>query len=769
MTDEPRLEGSKSNYGVWFRSPQRSAEPPPGFGVELNPAQSQRNGEDLTLADTLRIVTEHRWTVMVVTVALVAVSVVYLVLAPPVYSSNTLIQVQGKSRGVAAFEELSSPRGEAPGSEAQPEAEMEIIRSRMLLGEVVAQLHLDIEAEPRRFPVIGPALAHRARGDEPAPAVFGLSRYGWGGERISLSRLDVPETLLGEPMRLTALEGGRFRLKTPGAPALEGAVGELVMGEGASPIALRVTELVARPGTEFTVTRRRQPDVVEALQDELRVAEKAKKTGLLVLSLEGAQPKRIAETLDAISTSYLRESLERNSGEVSKALEFLESQLPALKSKADAAEAAITTFQRRKGAFNLSFEGQAAVARSVEIEKDLSILERQQAELRRKYTKSHPDMVALAEKVQKLQLRRADLNARLQKLPFAELEAARLTRDLKVATELHQQVLAKTQQLQLAKSGAVASAIVIDRALVPARPVSPKLIAVLSLAGLLGVMAGTAGAFVKRWLGRGAEDAEEVENGTGLPVYATIPHSDLQAALTRSPRRHAERALPTLSALDPADAAIENLRALRTSLQFALARSSRNIVAILGPAPDVGKSFVCVNLAHVFAGAERKVLLVDADLRRGRLHRYFELPRQPGLSDVVSGRATLDNAVRRAGQLDVLTAGSAPTNPAELLARPAFEDLLSEASRRYEMVIVDTAPILAVADPLIVGRLAGINLLVLRAWKNSVREVALAVKRLARSGVQVQGVVLNDVRVPGSREETYDRYRCQERDVLASL
>jgi tyrosine-protein kinase Etk/Wzc len=281
---------------------------------------------------------------------------------------------------------------------------------------------------------------------------------------------------------------------------------------------------------------------------------------------------------------------------------------------------------------------------------------------------------------------------------------------------------------------------------------------VLALAALLGLAAGLTAALAGKSFRRGAGDAEEVEHGTGLTVVASIPHSKSQTALTRAFDRGSNATLPILSTFDPADAAIENLRALRTSLQLTLAGNRTNVLAILGPSPGVGKSFVCVNLAHVLAAAERRVLLVDGDLRRGRLHEFFEVARQPGLSEVVSGTASLGDAVVRADQIDLLPAGSIPSNPAELLARPSFERFLEEASRRYDLVVVDTPPILAVADPLIIASLAGMNLLVLRARRDPLREVALAIKRLARSGVQVQGAVLNDVRSARDSSAMYGRY-----------
>jgi tyrosine-protein kinase Etk/Wzc len=282
---------------------------------------------------------------------------------------------------------------------------------------------------------------------------------------------------------------------------------------------------------------------------------------------------------------------------------------------------------------------------------------------------------------------------------------------------------------------------------------------VLAIALTLGTFVGIGGVFVRKALDHTIDDPDEIEAGTGIPVYATIPHSDRQEKVARGSG-------PTelLAAVDPGDAAVENLRSLRTSLQFALVESQNNIVALSGPALGVGKSFVAANLAHILASPERRVLLIDCDLRRGRLHRHFALTRHPGVTDILSGTAEVASAVRTTPNpsLDILPTGAIPPNPAELLGSKAFRQLIEWASRRYGMVVLDTPPVLAVTDATIVARLAGVNLLVVRAGAHSIREIALSLKRFSQSGVQVQGTVLNDVKSALGRYGKHGRYQRYE-------
>jgi tyrosine-protein kinase Etk/Wzc len=297
--------------------------------------------------------------------------------------------------------------------------------------------------------------------------------------------------------------------------------------------------------------------------------------------------------------------------------------------------------------------------------------------------------------------------------------------------------------------------------------VSPKPAPILALALLVGLVAGVATAMVRNALDDRAQDPEEIEAGTGLPVFAEVSHSGTQEGIARRGRRAAAGELVSLSISDPGDAAVEDLRALRTSLQFVLANARNGIIAISGPAADVGKSFVSLNLAHLLATAERRVLLVDADLRRGTLHRAFGLERQPGLADVIAGSTTVEAAIRRTDvpRLDLLPTGPLPRNPAEQLASEAFQRMLAEVSRRYDLVIVDTPPILSVTDAALVARHAGVNLLVVRAGQHPTRVIAVTANRLTQNGVKVDGLILNDVRATAGRYHGYGRYRRHEERV----
>jgi tyrosine-protein kinase Etk/Wzc len=722
------------------------------LGLASGPEQ-----DEVSLREYLDTVVEGRWVIALAVAIAAAVGIAYAVLAAPTYRTDALIQVEDKKAAKGLLGDFSALLGETSFADT----EIEILRSRALLGRVVDELRLDIEAAPRRFPVVGGAIARRRDGAVVASSLLGLRKYGWGGERIHVDRLDVSGPLLGQGLTLVAGEGRGYVLRGPdGERLLEGEVGMPASGPGAE---MFVSELVARPGLEFRLVRRSADETVEDLQEQIRISEKGKKTGVLRVALDGRSPSKIAAIVDALARAYVRQNVERGSAEAEKALSFLQEQLPVLRAKLDAAEAELERYRSRSGSVDVTLETQAAVGRIVEIEKAASELKLEWAALRQKFTPDHPALAAVGQRLRRLDEERTALDARLKNLPAAELESARRMRDVKVANELYLAVVNKAQELKVVKEGAIGNVRILDAAILPAKPIAPKPLMVLPLALLLGAAVGVGLAFARRALDQGVQDPDALERALGVGVHASIPHSGAQEDADRQAKRE-RRQVPVLAAHDPKDLAVEAVRSLRTSLQFALVETRNAVVAVSGPAPGVGKSFVTVNLAHLLGEAGKRVLVVDADLRRGRLHASYGGERQRGLSDVIAGNVTLEQAIRETGSPNVrfLPTGTIPPNPAELLGSERFTRVLADLAASSDVVLLDTPPVLAVTDATIAARHAGVTLLVVRAGAHPLREIAAALRAFARNGVRVQGIVMNDVQLErglGRRNAYHYQYR----------
>ncbi|BDG05528.1 polysaccharide biosynthesis tyrosine autokinase [Anaeromyxobacter oryzae] len=720
----------------------------------------RRGAREVTPADLVRMLV-HRWTTVAATtvVALVAAAA-WVVATAPTYEATVILQLPERTPpAVAGIDDLP-----ATADPTVANGEIEVLRSRTLLGQVVDKLRLAVEASPRSFPVFGAAMARRVPRQEPAAAPLGLDGWAWGGERIRVTRLDVPPSLVGRELRVTALQDAAFRLAGPDGTDLgEGRVGvPFVASVGGRPLTLQLAELVARPGTSFTAQVRSRDDVIDDLQKALRVEEKVKRSGVISVSLEGADPERLAQTLDALAAAYAQHQIARRTAELSRQLDFLETQLPTLKKGVVQAEQALNEFQVRRGAVNVSQETQSLLERIVGIERGLSDLRSREAELRLQFNDSHPELPTIRGRMKLLEDQRAAIDRRMRDLPLREAEAARLSRNVEVASGLYFHLQAKAQEIRIARAGVSGAVSLIDIARVPVDPVRPIPAIVLAVGLLLGLGAGVALALGHRVLSEGEEDPEEIEAAVGVPVFATIVRSSAERTLERAAggRRRSRPALAEASREDPA---VEALRAVRTAVQPALAAARRNVIVIGAPSPRVGKTFVAVNLAQLYAAEGKRVLLVDADLRRGRVHQFFGLHRGTGLAEVLRGEHPLEEAVRptRIAGVDLLTTGSLPKDPSELLGGAALGKTIELARQRYDLVVVDTPPVLAVTDAALVAPLAGATLFVLRAGEHPIREINLALKVLARSGSSITGAVLNDARSVGGRYG-YGRYRRYE-------
>lgn len=713
---------------------------------QSSPRAAAPADDEIDLGRLFGLLLDHKWLIIAVTALFAFAGVVYALLATPVYQADALVQVERRS-SISPLGDLGSIFGEE--TDSRTSAEVQILRSRMVLGQVVDRLELDTVVTPASLPVLGDAL--RRRGIERPGFMAGRAAV-WGGEHLELGRFEVAERLRGEPLTLESLGEGRYRLRLEGRELGEGQVGQLAQFlDGA--IELRVAELTAASGAEFTLTKRSRAAAIRSLAGRFNVSEvgggRNASTGMLNLTLTGTDTREIKHALDTVAEVFLLQNVERQSAEAEQSLEFLQEQAPELRAQLSAAEDRLNDYRVDMDSVDLSSESRAAIEQFIEIERQLNELEFQEAELAQRFTPSHPSYQALMRQKRFLQEERAELNQRVNQLPAAQQEVVRLTRDVEVTQAIYVNVLNKIQELQVAKAGTVGNVRIIDDALVGPGPIEPKKPLIVVLATLLGGMLSVGVVLVRGLLRRGVESPEQIEE-TGLPVYATVPLSDAQQKLIKRikhkrDRKGQEVATAVLAEKAPADTSIEALRGLRTSLHFAMMEAGDNRLVITGPSPGIGKSFIAVNLGAVCAQAGQKVLVVDADMRKGHVHNAFNGRSEGGLSDLLSGRQALDGVIRASGieNLDYIARGVAPPNPAELLTHQRFSEFLAQVSEQYDLVIIDTPPVLAVTDAAVVAKQCATTLMVVRFQLNPVKEIQIATRRLENAGVSPKGAILN--------------------------
>ncbi|MFA0430861.1 polysaccharide biosynthesis tyrosine autokinase [Vibrio cyclitrophicus] len=702
------------------------------------------NSDEIDLGKLLGILLDAKWLIMVTTFAFAVFGIAFALLSTPIYKADALIQIEEKSSG--GISSMVGDMGELFSQESSATTEVEIIKSRMILGETVDKFNLTTVTVPSYAPIVGKGFA-RLTGDI---------------NHIVVSRFALPSYAsdYGHTIQIVDAEKGTYQLvRDDERVILKGKVGELATADDYS---LFVAGFESHNGFEFSIAKQTRLEAIEWLKSSLSLAEQGKQTGILKLSFEGENKQQISEILNHISQIYFLQNVKRNSAEAEKSLSFLESHLPGIKSELTGYEDTLNNYRQENESIDLGLEAQSTLKVMVELEAQLNELTFKESEISQRFTKDHPAYKSLLDKRKTLLGEKERLNKQVQKLPKTQREVLRMTRDVEVNQQIYIQLLNKVQELSIIKAGTVGNVRILDDAQAYARAVKPKKPLIVVLATLLGGMLSVAFVLVKAAFHRGVESPDQIEQ-IGLPVYAAVPKSDLQIELTnrfKSKKKQTKGTQALLAESNPADLSVEALRGLRTSLHFAMLEAKNNILMISGPAPGIGKSFISTNFAAVAAKTGQKVLLIDADMRKGYLQQSFGVNWDNGLSDVLSGKQEFAQSIKSTPveNLDIITRGQVPPNPSELLMHPRFAELMEWASKEYDLVIVDTPPVLAVTDPSIVGAFAGTTLMVARYGQNTIKEIDVARNRFEQSGIEVKGVIFNAIEKKASSSYGYGYY-----------
>ncbi|ASD84287.1 polysaccharide biosynthesis tyrosine autokinase [Burkholderia gladioli] len=702
--------------------------------------------EDVVLGQLIQVILDDIWLLLGIAALIVALAGVYCYLAKPIYSADAHVRVEAADNTSQALTQTQTG-AVINGGPATPatDAEIEIIKSRGVVGPVVEQCKLNFSVAPKTFPLLGAISARLAAPGKLAKPWLGMSSYAWGGEQAAVDSIDVTPALEGKKLMLTAGADGAYTLANEdGGLLLRGRVGERAEGNGVS---LLVSQLVARPGTQFVVVRQNDLDAITAFQSAIQVSEQGKQTGVVQISLEGKDPVQTAMIANALAQSYLQQHVNSKQAEANKMLDFLKSEEPRLKSDLERAEAALTEYQSTSGSINASDEAKVYLEGSIQYEQQIAAQRLQLASLEQRFTPEHPMVIAANQQLAQLQKERDKYADKFRSLPATEVKAVALQRNAKVAEDIYVLLLNRVQELSVQRAGTGGNIRLVDAALRPGVPVKPKKALILSAAVILGLIVGTGVVFLRRNLFHGIEDPERVERMFNLPMYGLIPKSVELERLDAAAQKSGSDMRPILAVARPKDLSVESLRSLRTAMQFALMDAKNRVMVLTGPTPGIGKSFLTVNLAALLAHSGKRVLLIDADMRRGALDRYFGVPRRNGLSELLSDQIALEEAIRetQVPGLSFIPTGQRPPNPSELLMSPRLALYLDGLGKRYDAVIVDSPPILAVTDATIFGVLAGSTFLVLRSGMHTEGEIGDSIKRLRTAGVQLQGGIFNGV------------------------
>jgi tyrosine-protein kinase Etk/Wzc len=689
-----------------------------------------------------KFLVERRWLIASIALAGCLLGAAAALITKPVYEANILLQID-ESGGVSKH--LMGDLAGIFDLKTAAASEMEVLRSRLVLSRAAESAKLNLTVEPMYFPGIGAWLARRNQ-QLSEPGFLGRGGYVWGAENAIVSTFNVPKELEGTTFKLTALGNGAYVFTQEDKKiAAEGKVGDpLKIKTSQGEIELQVDRLAANPRATFLLARTPISTAVNTLQNALVIAERGKLSGVVAVTLEGQDPIGITNVLNAIGREYIRQHVDRKTAEVEKSLALLNAQLPDLKQELERSETRYNDLRNNRGTIDLDQEAKSILQQSVLSQTKLVELKQKREELLTRFQNEHPVVEAINQQIKELNRDLAGLNAKIKKMPAVEQDVYRLTRDVQQSKNLFTTVSSTASQLRLSLASQVGSVRLLDNAVLPVKPIKPNRLLMVALAGIVGLFAGVIFVLAKKTLSAKINDPQEIERLLGLTVSARIPYSANQERLEAQMRRKA-RKVSVLSQNMPSDGTIESLRRFRSSLQFAMHDARNNLIMITGPTPAVGKSFVSANLASVLSLIGKKILLIDADLRTGHLHQYFGLDRSKGLSNALVEDAPLAQILREnvVKNVDFISTGDLPPDPGELLASERFGNLLQVCAANYDFVLIDTAPVLAFSDALLVASHAGAIFNVVRRAVNIMDEIEESVKSLNQAGFFITGIIFN--------------------------
>lgn len=730
-----------------------------------NPVSKEDN-DDIDLMALLFAILRGWKTVLFFALIGLLIGVLYGRYVNPTFKSDALIQIEENSQGISALGTSASELIAPQSSKAQTESEL--IRSRMILEPVVDKLNLRIRLTD---PSIG--YIDRIKSDRVATQVNtpdGVSLQTEDGD-AQISQFNVSQAYLNQTFTLTKSETG-FVLSN-GFDDFKGQLNKPHLFEGVDgQIQITVTDL---PDNSHPINLAKQSLQIttDSINSKLSVVEQGQQTGIVELSMTGSNQQQVSLILKEIILSYVDQNQTRGSEETTRTIKFMETQIPDLKKKLEDSEAVFNKFRENNGTIDVSKEAELLLSENSQIDTQINELKLKKADLTTYYTEEHPLVIQINEQLDVLNRRKQNIDDTIEGLPEIQREFLQLSEDTAINREIYLTLLKNYEQLKVVRAGQIGYARIIDLPINTFNAIAPNKPQIWVLATLLSTMVGVLLVLLKNMLRNVVKDPERIEAKTGVPVVATIPRSPLLTRL-RKDKKAPNR---LLAYADSNSLSYEAIKSLRTSLMFGMttpeqAGQRAKVILITGESPGVGKSFISANLTEVFAQLDKKVLIMDADMRLGELHKIFGMTQDNGLADYLSqdklsqnmtdfaqNNAQVPEAITtqkisnlasfihptNIDNIDFMPRGEYPRNPASLLSDSRLNNLMTELSSHYDYIVIDTPPILAASDAMILAQYANKVLMVTR-YDNSIEgQLVYAVNQMNKANIEVDGIILNDV------------------------
>ncbi len=571
-------------------------------------------------------------------------------------------------------------------------------------------------------------------------------------------------------------------------------------------------------GDSIIIKRGNFEDAVNSIRENTNIEEMGEMTNILKVSCKNKDPYLASLITNELIKAYIDLSIQRMSQEASQALTFISNQLTITNQNLVESEKVMDQFKKEHGIISLKDEAKEAITRISDLEKqkleialkirdanslkdmlssnnasigdylisgsdqvlgsmvqELTKLEIQKKAMLEEYTERYPGVVQLnvqinetKQKIRQMigsisnQLMIQQKNIKsyeeayyksLSNLPETERQYAGLERDLKVNEELYDFLLKKHEEARISKAATVANIRIIDKAIPPDEPIEPQKGKNALVSFLLGFILSLIFAFYTEYTDTSLKTVDDARRRLTLPIFGIIPqlsHSVTNGNIKRD----------LITADDLKSTVTEAYRSLRTNIQFADLENKNKCFMITSSGPGEGKSTTSANIAITLAYADMPTILIDADFRKPVIHTLFDIEQEPGITNYLASDIPINDIIKHTTtkNLDVITVGIIPPNPSELLNKTKVDTLIKELKRHYSYIIFDTAPILPVTDPAILGSKVDGAFIVVELGRTTIEAVSRAQSLLTNTKTNVYGVILNKISMTVGRYGHYYNY-----------
>jgi len=475
-------------------------------------------------------------------------------------------------------------------------------------------------------------------------------------------------------------------------------------------------------------------------------------TRLVKVTVDHNDPVKAALVANKVSEIYRGENLARKLRATEDAVAFLNNEVISFKQRVKDSENALQRYKEANALTDMPTEGFLERKRKLEVE--VNDLETKLAELKKKYGEKHPSIRDVQSQLEAIRSKIHEEDDKTLKLHKTLIQFNVLMREVESNKSLLENLLQRSKETNLSQSIKTNNIEVIEYAYPSLSPVKPRVRLNIGLAVVIGLIAGIGMAFLLESLDNTLKSPEDVEHHLQLPFLGFIPSVQRKEA-----KKAADIDLITFD--QPKSTIAEAYRAVRTAVMFATPGAPARIITVSSSNPKEGKTTTASNLAIVMANAGDRVLLIDADMRKPRIHKTFGVDNTHGLSNVLVGSERVDTVVKptKVPHLSIIPCGPIPPNPSELLHSKKMTDLLGELSGKFDRIIFDAPPISAVTDSVILGAISDGVVLVIQSGKTPREACAYARQKVLDAHGKFLGVILNNVALHKDAYYYYYYYR----------